>query len=229
MSGAVPGGQSTDRGLDGGAIQTSMASAQSWLQSVIGKRLRIDTSGSAIDITYLKSNYDQTSLATKGATMWYWIEQDLIDHNLEAANKYYLVYYDGVAAENCGGAARPPTIGGRVAVVFLRSPACGGQSLTTNVNASGHLEFVALHEVFHLLGAVPDCATGATGDGHVTNANDLMYQGGGVWNPTGVDAAHSAYWATNRNDCVDVNRSALLEPQGPDLPPSGQRVEAGGV
>ncbi len=227
MSGAIPGGQSTDRNLDGGAIQTSLASSQSWLQGSVGKRLRIDTFQNAIDITYMRSNYDQTALGAKGETSWYWIEQDLIDHGLEAANKYYLVYYDGAITTSCGNAARPPAIGGRVAVVFLRAPNC--QSLTTNVNAPGYLEFVALHEVFHVLGAVPDCAAGSTGDGHLANPNDLMYHGGGVWSPTGVDVAHTAYWLTGRNDCTDLSRSALLTPPGPDLPPFGTRAEVDGA
>lgn len=227
MSGAVPGGQSTDRNLDGGAIQTSLAASQGWLRGSVGKQLRIDTFQNAIDITYMRSNYDQTALGAKGETSWYWIEQDLIDHGLEAANKYYLVYYDGAITTSCGNAARPPAIGGRVAVVFLRAPNC--QSLTTNVNAPGYLEFVALHEVFHVLGAVPDCAAGSTGDGHLANPNDLMYHGGGVWSPTGVDVAHTAYWLTGRNDCTDLSRSALLTPPGPDLPPFGNRAEVDGA
>ena len=227
MSGAIPGGQSTDRNLDGGAIQTSLAASQGWLQGSIGKQLRIDTFQNAIDITYMRSDYDQTALGAKGETSWYWIEQDLIDHSLEAANKYYLVYYDGAITTSCGNAARPPAIGGRVAVVFLRAPNC--QSLTTSVNAPGYLEFVALHEVFHVLGAVPDCAAGSTGDGHLTNPNDLMYHGGGVWSPTGVDVSHTAYWLTGRNDCTDLSRSALLTPPGPDLPPFGTRAEVDGA
>ena len=224
IAGGSAGGQSYDRRLDLGPIQTSLTASQTWLQGAVGKQLRLDTFQHALDVTYKRSGYDETDMANKGpAHAYFWVEQDLINSGIEVAGKYFLVYYDGAMTGDCGYAARPPVQGGHVAVVYLRAPSCGGQSLTTS-SAAGYMEFVALHEIFHMLGAVPNCAANSAG-GHVGDSHDLMYGGGGTWTPSGVDAAHTSYWATGRNDCLDANRSALFTPPGPELPPEGTRVE----
>ena len=155
----------------------------------------------------------------------YWIEQDLIDHAQMAAGKYYLVFYDGDVALTCGSSSHPPGIGGKVAAVYLRGPNCLG--LATSSSAPGYLEFVALHEVLHMIGLVPGCAPNQISEGHVQENNDLMYIGGGTWTHTQVDVNHDDYWGHGRNNCADGARSALFTPPGPDLPPDGPRINEG--
>jgi hypothetical protein len=82
-----------------------------------------------------------------------------------------------------------------------------------------------LHEIFHALGAVPDCAPdrmrGASEPmglpRHVNvNPNDLMYApstpspDSPIWTPTEIDAKRRNYFGHGRPDCLDVAKSPFL-------------------
>ena len=215
-------GDGADRALDQGQIQTSVAAWQNWFQGQTGKRFRVDTFQGNIDVTFRKSGYQDASAAAFGSVLYYWLEEDLIKAGLADSSKWYVIYYDGGNSSVCGSAARPPEVGGHVSVVYLRGAGCPG-TLAASASSPGYTEMAMLHEVVHSLGYVPSCAPRHLHDGHVPEANDLMYHGGGTWAPSAVDVNHDDYFGHNNPNCADLAKSALLE-GGTQLPPVGSRV-----
>jgi hypothetical protein len=115
-----------------------------------------------------------------------------------------------------------------VGAIYLKgrppgAPPCATNALATAPDAPRYHEFGLLHELFHALGAVASCAPHHTQAGHVLDApTDLMYAGPLPWRPAALDVGRDDYFAHGNADCLDLARSAFLEPPAPDavLPPS---------
>lgn len=209
---AIPS-DGTDRGFDGnGAIEDSVRVMDDWLAAVGGERLRLDTYGGNLDVTFVTLDRTDAELAgaAEGDTLGLVVESLGRLGKVGATDKKYLIYYDGSNAFSCGSAESP----GDHAIIHLGADPgtddCDAVPFTVAGAAPWYLEFAALHEIFHMLGAVPSCAPNFEAGGHVPEASDLMY-GGTEWSlPATLDVGGDDYWDHSNGGCLDVADSAWL-------------------
>jgi hypothetical protein len=206
---AVPAG-GTDRRWDvNGRIGLSLAAGNQWLADQSnGRTLRIDTSSGAPDITFVRLPKTAAQYASSGVNARDRIEVDLRALGFTAAaNRKYLTYYEG-AGTACGTSYWPPALPGATSVVFLQY--CEGAGLTGDTSRFGFAEAGWVHEVFHGLGAAPDCAPHETQGGHVSeDPSDLMYAGAARWRPALLDVGRDDYWSTG-GSCPGILGSPFL-------------------
>jgi hypothetical protein len=193
----------TDRGLDtNGTIHRTFSSGQRWLASQTrGRYLRADAADGALDITFVRLPRTDAVYLSFGAFIRDSLEKDLRAAGFTQANTLLLAYYDGRHVDRCASAAWPPALSGTLAALYLRgaptsaAPCAGNAFAATAVAAPGYWEFVAVHEMFHLLGLVSTAAPDHTLAGHVGNdPTDLMYAGTLPWRPAVVDVSKSNYY-----------------------------------
>jgi hypothetical protein len=147
------------------------------------------------------------------------IEAELLAAGFAQPNKLYAVYYGGGDGAACGSADVPPGGLGTVAALYLHgtppgAPPCSANSFaTTPEQTPGYLDLAMIHEIVHTLGFIPACAPHATKDGHVNDdPRDLMYAGPLPWRPSLLDAGHDDYFEAHLPGCLDLARSAFLDP-----------------
>ncbi|MEZ4361377.1 MAG: hypothetical protein R3B48_14420 [Kofleriaceae bacterium] len=221
---AIPS-DGADRKLDiDGTLQRSVQAWSSWFASkALGPKLRLDVAGGAPDITFVRLPRTDTAYAAEGVLIRDRIEQDL--GNLKHINlaKAYLVYYDGTS-NSCGSGPLPPALIGRAAVIYLdgqvpNAVPCKNNPIGASADVPGYFEFVAVHELMHVLGAAASCSPNQVGGGHVgDDPTDLMYAGTQPWQPAKLDAGNNDYWRHSNAGCLDLANSAFLDP----LPASAQ-------
>ena len=144
----------------------------------------------------------------------------------KAPGKIYEVFFDG-SSSVCGGAPWPPSLPGRVPVVFLKgtppgSIPCDANGFAGPGQPSGYLEMDEVHEILHTLGMAPDCAPHSIKNGHVNESpTDLMYQGPLPWDTAQMvlDYGRDDYFQAHISGCLDVSHSAFLE-GGTQMPPA---------
>ena len=96
-----------------GALRREVTAFNRWLQLRLGASLRIDTAANAIDVTYVRLDADDATMATGDGLVPSGPRR--IRERLEVAlmptfadpTKLYLIYYDGLVFGSCGEAARP--------------------------------------------------------------------------------------------------------------------------
>jgi hypothetical protein len=114
------------------------------------------------------------STTTSAADSFDTIKQDLIKAGFNDPNTKYLVFYDDPNPSNCGlgdvsqddrkVTTNANNVGAKYAVVY------GNASST----APCWTWYVALHELFHTMGAVQNGAPGSSGAGHCNDGIDIM-------------------------------------------------------
>lgn len=132
-----------------GALRRSVAAFTAWLKlQTGGPVLRLDTCGGDLDVTHVKLGPGFTEVALAEGLGLSPPGPLYLRDRLEAElrprfadpHKLYLVYYDGLAFQRCGGAPYPPsllgrfpamTLGGLFALDFLTQAAAAGQSQLT--------------------------------------------------------------------------------------------------
>ena len=220
-----------DREFDtNGTLALSVEAWNEWFAAKTGRRLRLDRSGGALDVSFVRLAHSNDALNDYGAGIRERIEFELIARGFDAPHKAYLVYYEGGDAETgaCGRGAWPPTRPGQMAAVFLQAiPAtgvpCNTHAFASDVNSPGFLEFTGLHEVLHVLGFAPSCAASHAGDGHVVDSPaDILYAGTQAWVPEAVDVGGNDYLEAGVLNCIDLATSAFLDPL-----PAGQLAPPG--
>ena len=225
----------TDRHLDtNGAITNSVAAWNGWLTAQTGgSHLRIDTSAGVPDITFVKLDKTDAEIAASGDDRTA-IEADLHTLGFNQPGKIYAVYYDGTG-NFCGGGAFPPGLVGNVAAVYLQGsdprvtpPAlCASNPVGADATNPGYFDYGMVHEVTHTLGFVAACAPHISVEAHVGDSpHDLMYSpkdaSGAPWTfPLVLDFGHDDYYHHNIPGCLDLARSAFLDPlpAGAQAPP----------
>ncbi len=199
---AVPS-DGTDRGLDTtGAIHRTISSGQRWLATqTAGRSMRYDVSDGGLDITFVRLPRTDAVYLGYGAFIRDSMEKDLKAAGWTQANVLLLTYYDGRHVDRCASAAQPPLLPGTLGAVYLNglpnaSNGCATQPFAANPTAApGYIDFVAVHELFHLLGLVSSAAPNHALQGHVGNdPTDLMYAGPLVWRPATVDVTKTNYY-----------------------------------
>lgn len=211
-----------DEQLDiSGTLARSLAAAQNWLQRETGKRLAIDTFRSHPDITFVRLDQGDAELSARGPFIREEFERLLRARGFDHPQKIYLAYYGGGAGVPiCANAPVPPQFSGQMTGIYLKgtpgSGACGNNRFAVDDRSPGYLEYLVLHEVFHVVGAVQPCAPEANGHHVGDDPGDLMYAGNQPWRPARVDTNRDDYFRTGRAECLDVDRSVFLLPHHPD-------------
>ena len=194
-----------------GEIGYSVAAMQNWLHDQTGQRLRVDTYEGRVDVSFLRLSFTHQEGDGFGAS--------LVEHVMREASRLAIrgdkvlgIYYEGWAIGVCGSALFQ-----RAGAHYIHCdslPRVGVDEHAFNV-----AEATMLHELFHVFGAVPQCAPNEGRYFHVVDEpNDLMYAGEGrvelrpEERGLAVDVGRNDYYGHGRPDCVDVSRSRFLEP-----------------
>lgn len=211
----------TDRALDtDGTLANSVGSFENWLAAQSGgTRVRLDTTGGAPDITFYRLPRADATIAGFGVYVRDEVQADLIAAGFNQPHKLYAVYYDGTSDTSCGAGAWPPELVGEAAMLYLRGLPTGPVPCLDNPFAPspdatpGYLEFSMLHEIFHTIGAVAECAPNQVLRGHVRDGNnDLMYAGPLPWQPDTLDNGRDDYWGHSNSGCLDASKSVFMDP-----------------
>lgn len=164
-------------------------------------------------------------MGTLGGLIVHGFDQFIRDIGFDTSHKIYFVYYDGLVELSrgdltCGVAIRGPDNWGVTGVLYLRGYSadlagltCPGPTKTENY--ADWLEQVMLHEIFHVLGAAPDCAPNTIGAHVLDSSLDLMSES---FNPR--TSAQSSLLDLNNDDyfnheipgCPDLADSVFLDP-----------------
>ena len=216
-----------DRELDrNGSIDASFEIIQEWLESEIGRTLRLDTYDGELDVTHLQiddADVRERACASCGPELrggdYLWYIRSLFP---ESPSKTYAVFFDIYEAGNFAGLASSEL---RMGMTFLkgRRPGAGAQRI-------GSVERTMLHEIVHALGGVGDCAPNSTerieelqggcgATGHVADdISDLMGVGVDIearsvtyYGGTTLDANRDDYVGHGRPGCFDLLLSPFLE------------------
>jgi hypothetical protein len=219
-----------------GQLQGSVASLNEWMITQTGgKRMRVDTyDGGKLDVTFLRTPQDAATLRAAGAALRDKLEYLLLGNGFDKVDKVYVVYYGGSNDTNCANAAWPPTLPGIVGGIYLLTTVpgaapCNSTGFATAAEAPRYTEFVALHEVLHVLGFVAQCAPNHTLAGHTSDGpEDLMYAGNQPWRPAVLDTNRDDYYGTGSSVCPDLADSAFLDPSptNPVLPSGWPYINA---
>ncbi len=225
----------TDRQLDvNGAITNSIAAWSGWLTGQTGgSRFRVDTVHGVPDVTFVRLGQTDAQVAASGDDRGQ-VESDLHAMGFNQPGKIYAVYYDGTG-NFCGGGAYPPALVGNVAALYLQgsdprvTPAarCGANPVGADASNPGYFDYGMVHEIVHTLGFVPACAPHVSVQAHVGDSpRDLMYSpkdaSGAPWQfPAVLDFGHDDYYRRPNPGCLDLARSAFLDPlpAGAQSPP----------
>ena len=193
-----------DRGFDTtGTLHKSLSSGQRWLAGQTANRyIRYDAADGALDITFVRLPRTDAAYYSYNGLIRDSIEKDLRAAGWTQANVLLLAYYDGRHIDRCASAAWPPGYPGTLGAVYLKGapnsagPCAGNAFAASPTAAPGYLDFVAVHEVFHLLGLVSTGAPNHALSGHVGNdPTDLMYAGTLAWRPATVDVTKTNYYS----------------------------------
>lgn len=199
-----------DRAWDVSRILDEINVMQNWMRGQTGGRSwLIDTFQGAPDVSFVQMPYVLSQLQVGPDAVWDITSGTAYNAGFNDFKKVYVIYYEGPDATGraCGVANTP----GNYAVVILRTPGGPGSIPCDDPSFSWA---TAPHEVIHALGFMTPCVPHYDGTGHVwDNPNDLMYGGGGVWNPNAImlDFNHDDYYNHNLS-CPDLYDSPYLTP-----------------
>ena len=155
-----------------GRIGWSLGATVDWLTEKLGRRLRVDTYGGEVDVTFLRLR--ETEIEMDGRNVGA-LADAIRRQPWFSSEKTYAVYYRG-ATDNAGGIAFPRR---GLATIFFDSRGLDRPYyfVTREPGFFGALENSMAHELFHVMGAVnASCATNPNVDeAHVADYDyDLM-------------------------------------------------------
>jgi hypothetical protein len=195
----------TDRNLDtDGTLHRTISSGQRWLAGQTANRsFRYDVADGGLDIAFVRLPRTDAQYYSYNGFIRDSIEKDMKAAGWNQANVLLLVYYDGRHIDRCASAAWPPALPGNVGAIYLKglpnaANGCALQPFAASATAApGYIDFTALHELFHLIGAVSTSAPNHALSGHVGNdPTDLMYAGNLAWRPAVVDITKTNYYSS---------------------------------
>ena len=195
-----------------GDLERSLEAIQHWLEAGIGRRLRLDTAGDRLDVTFLRLPFTAQEGEERGGSLIQDLEGAIRDGLGTAPDKAYAVYYAGRSGDDCGSASAE----GRIAVAFVHPEGCSPRAVGARRETVSTYEAVMVHELLHVFGAVPECAPDRLEtSAHVgTRVEDLMYAGP-EWSghdEVVIDAGRDDYFGHGRSDCLDTAASEFWEP-----------------
>lgn len=174
-----------------GRIGWSLRATVDWLTEKLGRRLRVDTYGGEVDVTFLRLEETEMEMDGRNGRA---LRDAIRSQRWFSPEKTYAVYYRG-PTDNAGGVATA-----QFATVFFDSRGLDRPYyfVTREPGFLGALENTMAHELFHTMGAVDQsCATNPNADGfHVDDYDyDLM---------AGLIAGHGRRRGRMRSE-IDVN------------------------
>ncbi|WP_427912601.1 hypothetical protein ACPWT1_18525 [Ramlibacter sp. MMS24-I3-19] len=163
----------------------SIASANKWLDSEIGRKIVFDTWQGALDIQFAQlpeteAQYDEHRALGGVNYKRQWIEYDLALMGLVRPGQKYLVFYEGGDDGYCGESALPGDAYDKTALVFLNGVkgTCAIWPRAAAPDAApSWVDDIPFHELFHLFGAMhtPQILQTQTMDEYTLKTCDLMY------------------------------------------------------
>lgn len=197
-----------------GDIERSLRHADDWLRQESGKGLRLDTFKGRIDVTYLplppgfesRTGKDCNSVPCPN-------DQDFYAHLRSLGrvdpDKTYLFFYSGGLSGFvlCGGAGQGKSV---LLNLEVNGRFCSDAKWTESTPTALSWGLLALHELFHSLGAVCPSAPETDGSYHSSVVNDLMHAraAGAVK----LDPSRRNYWGDVPAGCSDLSRHPLFNP-----------------
>ena len=149
-----------------GRIGWSLRATVDWLTEKLGRRLRVDTYGGEVDVTFLRLEETEMEMDGRNSRA---LKDAIRRQRWFSRKKTYAVYYRG-PTDNAGGVN-----GDGFATVFIDSRGLDRPHyfVTREPGFLGALENTIAHELFHTMGAVDaSCATNPHADGFHTDDHD---------------------------------------------------------
>lgn len=200
-----------------GDIEKSLLQMKSFVEQQTGgtNTLHIDTFNGRPDVMYFPLPRALTPKAEEACTDEPCPNDQTIYAAMKTAgrvdpNKQYVIFYDGGIEFGgkglCGGSASN-TKASFVNLSGITSEMCAFLPFSEAKVDSWSVGLLALHEVFHALGAVCENSAVANDGMHSNVANDIMY--GSAQGIVALDPRR-AYWYDNPSGCPPLSRSALF-------------------
>lgn len=204
-----------DQNLDRyGYIARSFEQIQDWLVDAIGYRLRLDTHGGELDVSFLRLPFTSTEIRSAGFFEVMSFIYEEIAAQIGARNeKTYAVFYFGESVFGGLAAVEPKLAVTMVDTVTRRQRVLPGQ----HPEGAAYWEAVMVHELLHTFGAVPTCAPHEGRGFHVTDSGDDLMYGGFYENPedgvgnVAIDVGRDDYFEHGRADCLDTAHNPFWE------------------
>ena len=195
-----------------GDLERSFEAVQHWLEGEIGQRLRLDTAGGRLDVTFLRLPFTAREGEERGAALLEDLEGAIRDRFGNSPARAHAVFYAGRSGDRCGSASAA----GRLAVAFVHPEGCSPRAVGADRETPSTYEAVMVHELLHVFGAVPECASDRREtSAHVeTRVEDLMYAGP-EWSghdEVVIDPGRDNYFGHGRADCPDTAASEFWGP-----------------
>ena len=202
-----------------GQILEWLENMQNFLAERIDQVFRIDTFEGQPDVTFVRlSQWNESDLIIK--PLHQGLQRTIpvvdparlrmaLDHEIETdPDKYYAVFYasDYSLAYITGSA----NVEGQLAGAYISS----NEWTPFDPHLQIVYEVTMIHEVFHLMGAVADCAPNQGRGLHVVDHDlDIMANSTAPhWEWTYIDYGNDDYYGHGRSDCVDISTSPYFEP-----------------
>ncbi len=204
-----------DREMDtNGTVGEMLANMQAFLGERTGQQFRMDTHAGEPDISFVRLGATENDLLLhrEGQDPVVDVERlgRLLDELVERdSEKIYAVFYTFDWGENyvTGSAGHAVNVAG----TYISHISLGRFG---NPRRQRIFETTMIHEVFHLLGAVPNCAPNQGRGNHAIDHDlDVMSNSGRPqWEWTHIDWGNDDYFGHGREDCVDIALSPYFEP-----------------
>lgn len=199
-----------DENLDRyGDIATSFEAIQNYLREQLGYRLRLDTFGGELDVTFLRMPFTNQEGDGVGGSLVHRLIEEADAALGYDPDRMYAIYYGGRVTALCGSAP----LGGRGGAVYVHREGCSNSRPGRSPDEASTYEAVMVHELFHAFGAVPDCARNAGNGAHVVDdPTDVMFAGvdRGTRDQAVIDAGRDDYFGHGRADCLDLADTARV-------------------
>ena len=190
-----------------GRIGWSLRATVDWLTDKLGRRLRVDTYGGEVDVTFLRLRETEAEMEDRNVRA---LRSAIRGQPWFSREKTYAVYYLG-ATGNAGGIRF-----GEVASVFIDARGLDRPfyRVATEPGFLGAMENSMAHELFHTMGAADEtCSTNPSPDGS-SHVDDYDYDLMAVGRRRGrmlseIDVGRDDYYQHGIPGCPDASDSPL--------------------
>ena len=197
-----------------GDIERSLRHADEWLRSESGRGLRLDTFKGRVDVTFLPLPPQFESQTGKDCSKVPCPnDQDFYAHLRSIGRidpeKTYMFFYSGGLRDFvlCGGAGQGKSV---LLNLEVNGRFCSDAKWTESTSTALSWGLLALHELFHSLGAVCQSAPNSDGQGHSSVVEDIMHAR--AKGAVKLDPSRRNYWGAAPPGCSDVSQSPLFTP-----------------